>query len=66
MLQAAPQKIDLHGLPAHFAFQRGRLIFLASALSIPGKRLCGVIPQLSSPAMQHIGIDLAGTRHFRY
>jgi hypothetical protein len=63
MLQASPQKIDLQCLAADFPLQLGNLAFLRAPLSVAGKSLGPVVPQLAPPAVQHVGVYLAGAGH---
>jgi hypothetical protein len=56
MLQASTQKIDLHGLAAHFPFQLRQPGFFRAAVAVPGKRLGPVVTQLAPPAMQTLGL----------
>ena len=65
MLQASPQKIDLQRLPADLPFQLGDPSFLHTALSVADKRLAAVLAQLAPPAVQHVGVHLAGAGNLR-
>src|SRR5208283_3552345 len=63
MLQASPQKIDLHRLLADLALQRDDATFLSSTAPSPGKRLAPELPQLPSPALQDVRVYLTSPRH---
>jgi hypothetical protein len=52
MLQASPQKIDLHYLLAHLSFQRSDTIFIGAIPARSGKRLGVKLAQLAPPAVQ--------------
>jgi hypothetical protein len=64
MLQASPQKIDLHHLLAHLSFQRSDAIFIGAIPARSGKRLSAKLAQLAPPAVQNVRVYLAGTGHF--
>jgi len=64
MLQASPQKIDLHRLLAHFPFQGDDAIFIRAIPARPGKRFAPELPQLPPPTMQDIRVAFTGTGHF--
>jgi hypothetical protein len=51
MLQASPQKIDLHHLLAHLSFQRSDAIFIGAIPAWPRKRLGAKLAQLAPPAV---------------
>jgi hypothetical protein len=51
MLQASPQKIDLHRLLTHFSFQRSNSAFIGPAPPWSGKRLRAKLAQLAPPTM---------------
>ena len=63
MLQATPQKIDLQSLPTYLPLQFGDLAIVGPALAISREGLPSVVLQFPPPAMQHVRVDLAGSRH---
>jgi hypothetical protein len=62
LLQAPPQKIDLQRLAADFSLQLSDPAFLLAPLAVAGECLEAVIPLLTPPAVQNIGVHLAGPR----
>ena len=56
MLQASPQKIDLHHLLAHLSFQRSDTIFIGAIPARSGKRLGAKLAQLAPPAVQNVRV----------
>jgi hypothetical protein len=63
-LQATLQKINLQGLLADLALQLRYTAFLPAPLTQTRKRVARPLAELAPPAVQHVGIDLKGPRHF--
>ena len=56
MLQASPQKIDLHHLLTNLSFQRSDAIFIGAIPARSGKRLSAKLAQLAPPAVQNVRV----------
>jgi hypothetical protein len=57
-LQAPLQKTNLQRLLTDLALQLGHAVFFPAPLARARKRIPRPIPELASPAMQDIGVDL--------
>src|ERR1700694_676706 len=65
-LQAPLQKIDLQGLLADLALELGDPPVCPALLPMTRKHVARLLPNLTTPAVQDVGIHLQRPRHLAY